>query len=423
MLETLIPLYCLTGFVGSGKTTALLSILRQNPDKKIGVIFTEPPLLHRQNIQENEDISIEMLDNGSLQCSCSEDALAQALAYMHRCQPEMVFVEVSGLSDPVHVKKILESEENAGLMQHYAVQGIICLIDADNFMEQIQDVEMVGRQLCHCHLAVINKADLVAPELLGMLKAQIHRINPDCDIVSCSYGGFSLELLEHDLLEPVDLEMLAEPHRFLSGGGRVLLARWGEEIVGMVMLELQGKGVIRISSSALGKSMGLTASQIRQDLFCFGEFGQQGYGYKVDLLREEIGEILGISHRSGTGGRQPGPGPDGKLQVRQQRLPAPGRFRRGRERGGHHHRRSERVPCGPAGGVSVGPQGQRGPAHPAPEGGPGGGRPAGGRGSPGDLELHQPGDQRLPTGCGGGKRTFFRQPADAELSHHPAGGA
>ena len=35
-------------------------------------------------------------------------------------------------------------------------------------------------------------------------------------------------LLEYDLLEPVDLEMLAEPHRFLSGGGRVLLARWGE---------------------------------------------------------------------------------------------------------------------------------------------------------------------------------------------------
>lgn len=59
--------------------------------------------------------------------------------------------------------------------------------------------------------------------------------------------------------------------------------------------ELQRKGVVRISSSALGKSMGLTASQIRQDLFCFGEFGQQGYGYKVDSLREEIGEILGIS--------------------------------------------------------------------------------------------------------------------------------
>ena len=59
--------------------------------------------------------------------------------------------------------------------------------------------------------------------------------------------------------------------------------------------ELQETGVVRISSSALGKSMGLTASQIRQDLFCFGGFGQQGYGYKVDTLKEEIGEILGIN--------------------------------------------------------------------------------------------------------------------------------
>ncbi len=61
------------------------------------------------------------------------------------------------------------------------------------------------------------------------------------------------------------------------------------------LTELQRRGVVRISSSALGEDMGLTASQIRQDLFCFGEFGQQGYGYNVDSLREEIGEILGIS--------------------------------------------------------------------------------------------------------------------------------
>ena len=49
-------------------------------------------------------------------------------------------------------------------------------------------------------------------------------------------------LLEYDLLEPVDLEMLAEPHRMVAGGGRVLLASCGEEMVGMVMVELQGEG-------------------------------------------------------------------------------------------------------------------------------------------------------------------------------------
>ena len=59
--------------------------------------------------------------------------------------------------------------------------------------------------------------------------------------------------------------------------------------------ELLKNGVVRISSRELSDRMGLTASQIRQDLNCFGGFGQQGYGYKVDLLKEEIGEILGIS--------------------------------------------------------------------------------------------------------------------------------
>ena len=49
--------------------------------------------------------------------------------------------------------------------------------------------------------------------------------------------------LAHALLAAVDLEMLAAPERFLADGGRVLLARWGEQIVGMVMLELQGEGV------------------------------------------------------------------------------------------------------------------------------------------------------------------------------------
>ena len=53
---------------------------------------------------------------------------------------------------------------------------------------------------------------------------------------------------------------------------------------------------MRISSSSLGDKMDITASQIRQDLSCFGEFGQQGYGYNVAELRAEIGHILGIDN-------------------------------------------------------------------------------------------------------------------------------
>ena len=58
--------------------------------------------------------------------------------------------------------------------------------------------------------------------------------------------------------------------------------------------DLHDAGISRISSRELSERMGLTASQIRQDLNCFGGFGQQGYGYNIDLLQAEIGQILGL---------------------------------------------------------------------------------------------------------------------------------
>jgi len=54
-------------------------------------------------------------------------------------------------------------------------------------------------------------------------------------------------------------------------------------------------GIKRISSKELSIRMGITASQIRQDLNCFGGFGQQGYGYNVEFLYNEIGNILGVN--------------------------------------------------------------------------------------------------------------------------------
>ena len=62
------------------------------------------------------------------------------------------------------------------------------------------------------------------------------------------------------------------------------------------LTELYNRGIVRISSHSLGQELGITASQIRQDFSCFGEFGQQGYGYNVEELRSEIGHILGVDN-------------------------------------------------------------------------------------------------------------------------------
>ena len=58
--------------------------------------------------------------------------------------------------------------------------------------------------------------------------------------------------------------------------------------------ELIRKGKKRVSSREFANMMHITASQIRQDLNCFGGFGQQGYGYNVDYLYEKICELLGV---------------------------------------------------------------------------------------------------------------------------------
>ena len=62
------------------------------------------------------------------------------------------------------------------------------------------------------------------------------------------------------------------------------------------LTELEAQGVEKISSNKLAAIMSSTASQVRQDLNCFGGFGQQGYGYAVSTLKAEIGKILGLSN-------------------------------------------------------------------------------------------------------------------------------
>lgn len=62
-----------------------------------------------------------------------------------------------------------------------------------------------------------------------------------------------------------------------------------------IISDIISKGIERISSQELSKLTGFTASQIRQDFNNFGGFGQQGYGYNTEALRNEIAEILGMN--------------------------------------------------------------------------------------------------------------------------------
>lgn len=87
-------------------------------------------------------------------------------------------------------------------------------------------------------------------------------------------GGNNMERSSHKVSMAV-IRRLPKYYRYLEG--------------------LLKKDINRISSKELSRIMGLTASQIRQDLNCFGGFGQQGYGYNVAELHNEIAKILGLN--------------------------------------------------------------------------------------------------------------------------------
>ena len=83
------------------------------------------------------------------------------------------------------------------------------------------------------------------------------------------------ELLRYTDVSPAVIRRLPRYHHYLG--------------------DLIRAGKMRISSKELASMMGVTASQIRQDLNCFGGFGQQGYGYNVKYLHGKIGELLGTN--------------------------------------------------------------------------------------------------------------------------------
>ena len=89
-------------------------------------------------------------------------------------------------------------------------------------------------------------------------------------------GTFDKKIAEYKAtVSPAVIKRLPRYHRYLG--------------------DLLREGKLRISSQQLSKMMNVTASQIRQDLNCFGGFGQQGYGYNVKYLHAKISELLGVN--------------------------------------------------------------------------------------------------------------------------------
>ncbi len=193
-------LYLLTGFLGSGKTTFLTSVLNDLQGSKVAVIMNEFGKVGIDGtIIKRDDMELVEINRGSIFCSCLQLNFVSALVEMADREMDYVFVESSGLADPSNIGEFLDAVTVAkGDVYDYS--GAICLVDGLNFLDQVKDIETVERQLKYAHLVLISKVDLIDEEKLERVKSRVREINEKVIIVESVNGEIDFDFLEKDLV-------------------------------------------------------------------------------------------------------------------------------------------------------------------------------------------------------------------------------
>ncbi|MEG1270477.1 MAG: CobW family GTP-binding protein [Ruthenibacterium sp.] len=180
-------LYCITGFLGAGKTTFLKNFIRLFEHRKIfllinefGKVGVDASLLRAMHA------TLAEINNGSIFCACRLDQFEAALEDAVRQKPDVILVEASGLSDPTNIRKVLSQP----MYRSIDYKGCICLVDAVRFEKVVRTARVCPKQIAVSSLALLNKTDLASLVNLENIAQLIREINPAIAIQKTIYGAF-----------------------------------------------------------------------------------------------------------------------------------------------------------------------------------------------------------------------------------------
>jgi peptide/nickel transport system ATP-binding protein len=199
-MEKLIPIIVLTGFLGSGKTTLINRILSQGHGKRLGVLVNEFGELGIDgSLIKNSAGPMVELANGCVCCATRGDlfaALDQLLSASTTDEKlDGIIIETSGLANPGPVIAQLQDYQS---VKPVRFDSVVTVVDSDNFDRNLDNAEVAFEQITMADLLIVNKADTVDEETLGLIEQGLRKLNTDAMLVRSVQCDVPLALLMGD---------------------------------------------------------------------------------------------------------------------------------------------------------------------------------------------------------------------------------
>jgi len=207
-MSNTIPLYLVTGFLGSGKTSIINSLLSHVKEKRVGLILNDFGAIGVDSAlikSSSEVVAIKNLSGGQIFCSCLSGSFVKSVIEMANQNPDVIIVEASGLAKPAPLLELV-SIITKRTQQKVSYGGMMCVIDAERYLTLSRSLMTLEEQVMFSDWFIINKSDLVNEEVLASTVAKITSLRPLAPLYTTSYG-----ICTHAMMEQLNEENSPTP--------------------------------------------------------------------------------------------------------------------------------------------------------------------------------------------------------------------